>query len=167
VLPFAQESQILSLMIDGRHFASKALIWLTALLFPLQPALAARCCCAMRADTVEATEPGQRSCCSETAGSCSCSAGRRGNTNCCESGQNKEPRNHSDCPARCCTSRTGAEWIPALPQEDRNTGEVSFEYVAVSKSLDIERVSSPFGKTVATTIASGSARCIVLCRFTL
>ncbi len=158
-------------MFGLRQFASKTLVWLAAVVVPLQFYPSASCCCAM------ASRPGGgaetplvlRDCCLQ--GARSCCAGTRGESRPCCS---KTLRASTNCHGRttgvcsCQPHHSPSPGQQARPEGRGQTVEMLAQRPAdVSSRLDEFKVSPSSSVAVWPTVASGFERCIILCRFML
>jgi hypothetical protein len=153
------------------QLAAKALVWLAAVLVPLQSLPAAACCCASSSQQESGAEQrqGPSNPCCLTAGSC-CDSTRAESHSCCKTTH--------QAPAKCSCQTTGvcscqphnpSSPAPQAPPDGGRQGVhiAAQPLAAVSSCFDDSRGSLSESYGDWPTARSGFERCIVLCRFTL
>ena len=158
-------------MFDLRRTASKALVWLAAVVIPFEFFPSTPCCCAMasRSGNGAETRLAVRECCFQAAQSCC--AGTRGESRpCCL----KTVRASADCGCRttgfcsCQPRHIPSPGQQARPEGRGQTVDVVGQLPAdVSSSLDEFKISPSSSFAIWPTVPSGFERCIILCRFIL
>jgi hypothetical protein len=153
-----------------KHFAGRLLVWLAAVLVPLQSLPAAACCCASASQQGSGAEQrqGPSDLCCLTARSC-CDGTRADSHSCCKTTH--------QVPSKCSCRTSGVCSCPphnsssdpqAPPEGGRQVVHIAAQpLAAVSWCLDDSRVSTSPSYGAWSSACSGFERCIVLCRFTL
>jgi len=157
-------------MFDRRTLPSRTLVWLAAVLVPLQSVFAAACCCTQ----VDAPESEAAAgvpyfagphCCSDEPEPC-CAGQHSGSPTCCQ-GWLSGDRSHCECPGGCCSGHEGDPSNSALPEGRAGYGEVPIQPSAVHGFDGVRPCCVPLVEAPSSSAISGSQRCIVLCRLTL
>ena len=158
-------------MCSLRQLATKTLVWLAAVLVPLQSLPTAACCCATASqqDSDAEQRQGSGSACCLSATSC-CASTHAQSLSCCKTTH--------QAPAKCSCQTTGvcscrphnspSPSPQAPPEGGRQVVHIASQPVAVvSLCLDDSRGSTSASHGAWSSACSGFERCIVLCRFTL
>jgi hypothetical protein len=159
------------LMCSPRHLATKTLVWLAAILLPLQSFPTAACRCAIAnqqmGDSQQRRTPGS-SCC-VVAGNCRASRGAE-DSSCC----NTMPEARCNCSCRTtgvcsCRPHNSSPPDPQAPPEDGRQAVQAATQPPAGVSLCVDGSGRPTARSCgARSIAcSGFERCITLCRFLL
>ena len=155
-----------------RRFSSNALLWMAAMLMPLQAFPAAGCWCAgERQERVDPETPpghrGQKTCCCAPTQS----AGKHGeDKSCCQRADATPIPSCCGCSHICacsCQDKNSSPAVPPAPTETRCQSGVGLPQLLapVCLSLDNSRPrSADEGPALCT---SASEHCISLCRFLL
>lgn len=155
----------------------KALIWAVAVAIPLQGIPASSCGCTIPSEAAcdstccHKSQDGGHSCCStHGAGHSCCSAKHHQGKTCCCRSKGHCDRRHCTCGVNC-PCRQGKQTPPATPPaEQRSLEKVLCSGLACNQAVVSLASAKPLRLSIAPApfdTASGSDRCISLCRFTL
>ena len=154
-----------------RQLATKTLVWLAAVLVPLQSLPAAACCCTSASQQESGAEQrqGPSNPCCLTAGSC-CDSTRAESHSCCKTTHQLPSKCSCTTTGVCsCQPHNSSSPDPQAPPEGgRQVVHIAAQpLAAVSLCVDDSRglASTSYGAWLSA--CSGFERCIVLCRFTL
>lgn len=160
-------------MSTTKQIATRTLIWLAAILIPLQGIPAPACGCFASNECSQSSTQIRSCCCSEEAvsqGQCCCSRREAGATHPCCSGVSSGQDSTSQVACNCQCGKTNQD-IPATPPVENNQLEKVLTDAPVVSSLGTTyqpKATSQQGvvSSVATPLAALD-RCISLCRFSL
>ena len=157
-----------------RGTTSKTLVWLAALLMPMQPVSAAGCCCATpdqqdddRADS-QVSARAASSCCQVA--HCCCAGKQAARTSCCQKRHGAVDHSWCQCGHACCCQH--GEPSPAPPQAPpsskvRTGDELGQPLAAVSCNHGEVHLGPSPQPTEEPSLGSAAKRCVMLCRFLL
>lgn len=158
-------------MFGLRQFASEKLVWIAAVLVPLQFFPSAPCCCTTASQTGSGLEtpPAPRNCCFQA--TLDCCAGTRGESRPCCSKTLQASANCRGQTTGVCSCQPHNYPSPGQQARPEGRGQtvdsVSQLTADASTSLDEFKITASPSFDVWPTVPSGFERCVLLCRFLL